>query len=384
MENKKEKNFHLTLTPFVNESRILKEVESLIGNKLFSKITVIAEGRKGLPPKEKINNSVYLLRISLPLFVQRKGFVFKLLRIIIYTIKSFIYLLREVSSASTITCHSLLCLHIGVVFKIIKNVGIVYDAHELESQQDGYSEGLKRFLKSWEKKIIKYVDYTIVVSDSINKWYKENYQVKNIVTVKNIPSLHASKNRKEVNMKEEYHLDDDDILFIYVGNLGIGRFIEPLVEIFKKHKENKHILFMGYGDCQDIIIRNSREASNIHFHTSVAPEEVISYIKSCDVGLSIIENNGLSYFYCLPNKLFEYTVSGIPSIVSDFPEMSQFVKTIQVGWVVNPNVNEVERCILSITPKQIKQYKDRVRELNYKMSWENEVPNLLKAYIQGN
>lgn len=80
------------------------------------------------------------------------------------------------------------------------------------------------------------------------------------------------------------------------------------------------------------------------------------------------------------NKLFEYTASGIPSIVSAFPEMSQFIKTIQVGWAINPELKEVANCIQSITANEIKQYKDSLRKLNYTVSWETEVPNLIKAY----
>ena len=41
----------------------------------------------------------------------------------------------------------------------------------------------------------------------------------------------------------------------------------------------------------------------------------------------------MSYRYCLPNKLFEYIMCGLPVIVSDLPEMSQIVDKFRIGVV---------------------------------------------------
>ena len=39
-----------------------------------------------------------------------------------------------------------------------------------------------------------------------------------------------------------------------------------------------------------------------------------------DIGFNLLENKGLSYYYSLANKAFDYVQAGIPSIQMDFPE----------------------------------------------------------------
>lgn len=373
-------NIHITLTPLIHESRIFKEIYTLRTSKIFSDITIISEGHKGLPTIKQAEKDLKVVRINYPYLIQKKGFIYKLLKIFFFTFKALYYLFKVSTIKTTITCHSLLCLHIGVVLKLTKKVKLVYDAHELESQQDGYSDLIKTILKLWERILIKHVDYTIVVSNLIKEWYQLNHKVNNIVTIRNIPLIDTSIHPNNTSLKEKYNLKAQDILFVYIGNLGTGRFIESLIKIFKDSEENKHLLFIGYGDFEGFIKETVLIYKNIHFHPAVQPDNVISLLSSCDVGLSIIENNGLSYYYCLPNKLFEYTVAGIPSIVSNFPEMTNFITSIQAGWVVEPDLERVKVCIQKVTLEQIHMYKEEVRKHNTNISWKSEEANLITAY----
>lgn len=380
MKTASQNNIHITLTPFIHESRIVKEIQTLRKSKIFSSITILSEGRKELPSIEQLEEDLKVIRINYPYLIQKKGFIYKLLKIFSFTFQALYYLFKTSTSKTTVTCHSLLCLHIGVILKLTKKVKLIYDAHELESQQDGYSGLIKTILKHWERALIKHVDYTIVVSNLIKEWYQLNHKANNIVTVRNIPLIDTPCRPDNISLRKKYNLKPQDILFVYVGNLGTGRFIEPLIKIFKDSEENKHLLFVGYGDFEGFIKETVLIYKNIHFHPAVQPDNVISLLSSCDVGLSIIENNGLSYYYCLPNKLFEYTVAGIPSIVSNFPEMTNFITSIQAGWVVEPDLESVKVCIQKVTLEQIHMYKEEVRKHNTNISWKSEEANLITAY----
>ena len=56
-----------------------------------------------------------------------------------------------------------------------------------------------------------------------------------------------------------------------------------------------------------------------------------SIVYSADVGVALIENISLSDYYSLPNKFFEYVFSGLPVLVSDFPDISRVVKKYDLG-----------------------------------------------------
>ena len=78
-------------------------------------------------------------------------------------------------------------------------------------------------------------------------------------------------------------------------------------------------------------------AERIHFVQPVAAELLVSLISDADLAVVPIENVCLSYYYSLPNKVFEAAMAGLPILVSDFPELRQFVRQHRVGKTVDFN-----------------------------------------------
>ena len=54
------------------------------------------------------------------------------------------------------------------------------------------------------------------------------------------------------------------------------------------------------------------------------------------MGLCLIKGTGKSFYYSLPNKLFEYMMAGLPVLVSNFPEMQRIVRETRTGATVDP------------------------------------------------
>lgn len=132
---------------------------------------------------------------------------------------------------------------------------------------------------------------------------------------------------------------------------------------------------------------NLAESANLQERTffidEVSPEEILSYTSSADVGISPIENTCLSYYYCLPNKLFEYLMAGLPVAVSDFPEMAKIVKEYEVGEVFDPeDPQDIARAINAILrdEKKYQQYKENAKKASEVFNWENESKRLVNLY----
>jgi glycosyltransferase involved in cell wall biosynthesis len=118
---------------------------------------------------------------------------------------------------------------------------------------------------------------------------------------------------------------------------------------------------MGYGPMTQLVKEHATKYPNIHFQPAVKPNEVLSYTQSADVGLSLIENCCLSYYYSLPNNFFEYMMSEIPQVVSNFPDMSAIINAHDIGWAINVNEEELIRVIKTVSPEVI---------LEKRQSWE--------------
>jgi glycosyltransferase involved in cell wall biosynthesis len=113
-------------------------------------------------------------------------------------------------------------------------------------------------------------------------------------------------------------------------------------------------------------------------HDAVPHEKVVSIAKSADIGLCLIQNVCLSYYYCLPNKLFEYCFAEIPILASDFPDISQTVNKYNLGICTNLDVNEIYEAIKNLENKK-ELPKINADEL-YELSWDAQEEKLIKLY----
>ncbi|HEY6437430.1 MAG TPA: glycosyltransferase, partial [Ignavibacteriaceae bacterium] len=97
---------------------------------------------------------------------------------------------------------------------------------------------------------------------------------------------------------------------------------------------------------------------------------------------SLIENLSTSYYYALPNKLFEYIMAEIPVIVSNLPQMKEIVEKYDVGFVIDID-NKVELIStlkeLSDNSSLYKSKKQNCHIASQELNWEKEVNGLLKT-----
>jgi glycosyltransferase involved in cell wall biosynthesis len=369
-------NLHIYPSNIKHESRILKETETIARFCFVDKIFIIGIKEKGLRERETLDGKREIRRIPLGLKVLPSHSFFKLL-------KYFEWLSRVLINFKSrniflVNCHSLSVLLLGALFKLFRKSKLVYDTHELETEGAGVSGGRKMLSKIVEAILINYIDRLIVVSDSIADWYKNRYHLNKVYVVKNFPSRQKITNGNI--LKEKFDIKNNEILYMNHGALGEGRGIDILLDVFSQIDKRKHIIFMGYGRAEKRIREYEKKFPNIHFQPAVEPEDVINYIGGADVGISLIENTCLSYFYSLPNKLFECLLSGLPVIVSDFPEMGKVIDENNCGWKVTVDEKSVRRLVEKISKEDIEEKKKATFKCRDKFVWENESKKLLKVY----
>src|SRR5262249_12332041 len=106
-----------------------------------------------------------------------------------------------------------------------------------------------------------------------------------------------------------------------------------------------------------------------------------------DVGLFLLDQKSLptSYRYCLPNKLFEYTMARLPMVVTDLPELRNLVECYRIGFVVNPSDigAVVERLRSVLHDKALRaNLGNNLEEAAQSLSWEAEEDKLIDLYCQ--
>ena len=138
-------NIHLSLTNFKNETRVIKQTQSLIESKLIDKIHIIALHADGLEESSKLQQNIFLHRLRLKTRKLPKNFILQIPKIIEYIF--YIMKLCTKKNKGIVTVHSLVLLPIGYFLKIFYKIKLVYDAHELETETYKLEGTRKKYTK---------------------------------------------------------------------------------------------------------------------------------------------------------------------------------------------------------------------------------------------
>jgi glycosyltransferase involved in cell wall biosynthesis len=379
-------NIHLFNSPFKNESRAIKEANALIDLGLVDKVIFFVNWESGLKQNEFVNSQIQIIRQKQLFYNYNKRNVVHKIIVLLRLISYPIIVVRNCYKykVSFINCHNADLLPGAVLLKLFSNAKLIYVPHELERHRMGVSSNFIGKVISTLSEIlcIRFCDNIIVVGELIAEWYKKKYSLKNILIIRNTPVLidQISNKRKSI-FRDKFSIKDESIIFIYQGVLSKGRSIELYLDVFKKLDLQYHIIFMGYGEQEALIIEHANEYENIHFHEAVKPSEILNYTIGADVGLCVIENKCLSYYYCLPNKFFEYIHSGIPVIASNFPEMKLYTDKYNCGWLIEPsNPVELLDTIKKINRDSLNLKSIKLRDCANDFNWQNESKKYIKAY----
>ena len=286
--------------------------------------------------------------------------------------------------ASIIFAEDIYTLPFVVFFGKLKRAKIYYDSRELF----GYLAGLKdkkfkqAFWRWTEKYFIKKADYVMVTGPMDGEFLKKEYGINNIILLRNLPRFY--KPEAKVNLHSQLQIDKTKKIILYQGILLKGRGIEKVFSVLKNLPD--HVFVIAGGGDFETYYKNLADEMNItdqvFFIGKFTQEDLPKVTASVDIGVALIENLSKSYYYALPNKLFEYIMAEVTVIVSDLPQMKEIVDKYDVGFSVDiDNKNELIASIkkLSEDKNLYENKKQNCRIASQELNWEKEVTNLLKT-----
>lgn len=365
----------LVLNNFQNDSRVLKEAKTLHDNGYD--VQVVALHEFPLPEIEVISGiSVHRIKLKSRSWSKHKVVqFFKYFEFIVRVIKGY-------RKFGIFHCNDLSALPIGVFIKLFFNrkAKVVYDAHEYETEINGL-KGVEKKAMAWlEYQLIRYADKVITVSDSIANEYQRLYNIQKPALVLNTPPF--SEVKKQDFFRKELDIRQDQTIFLYQGGLSRGRGIELLVQTFSLMRTDKNVIvFMGYGPLEGEVSQASDQYATVFFRQAVSPDILLDYTASADYGISLIEDVCLSYRYCLPNKIFEYLMAGIPVLCSNLVEMHRFVERYKVGVIaVENSVDGVLDAVNRSLSMDYQKIKSNIIKIRHLYNWEEQEKVLLGVY----
>jgi glycosyltransferase involved in cell wall biosynthesis len=254
---------------------------------------------------------------------------------------------------------------------------LAHDAHEY------YTESPELVGRPWEKKtwealatwLIPRVRHQYTVSASLAEALERRYG-RSFVVVRNLPE------RREPLVAEALARPP---VILYQGVLNLGRGLEQAIAAMSMLPAAE-LWLAGEGDLSVELRRlaaNSPAAKRIKFLGWVPPSALPALSVQAYVGLNLLQNLGLSYYYSLANKALDYIQAGVPSLQMDFPEYRRLQEEYEPFHLVVDCAPETIAQALRRLLEDEEYYarlRANCRRAARALTWEREAPLLLAFY----
>lgn len=254
------------------------------------------------------------------------------------------------------------------------NIPLVFDSHEIFTEMPAIQNRMsQKFWRVLERNLIPKVEFMMTESQSYAEWFHEKYNV-NPVVVRNIP-------RKILSVPEIP--DNSPKVILYQGAINQSRGIEKMI-VAMHHIKGAVLKIAGDGpkkkEYEDLVVQENLQ-DKVFFLGKLKPENLRKITKTVDAGFSLEENNGVSYYYSLPNKVCDYIQSRVPLVMIDFPEMKRIKNQFNVGEMITDHQPDtIEKAIGKVLSNGRLFYQDELNKAADVFCWENEERNILQLF----
>lgn len=255
----------------------------------------------------------------------------------------------------------------------------VFDSHELFTEvPELQNHKIKKWI--WEmvgKTIIPSATFSITVSESLAHYLSLKYGVK-FVTIRNLPF------KKSIGSIDIAQRKINKWIY-YQGMLHRGRGIDFLIKSMVA-LPTWTLILVGDGDTSGELKTLSKELGlekQVIFKGMIQPEDLNDIAKNAWIGINLLENNSLSYYYSLANKTFDYFQARLPAIHIDFPEYRLLASENESICLLDKMETADFVAIIKNIWENETQYKNMVlaaEQVAENYVWENEEIKLIAQF----
>ena len=289
-----------------------------------------------------------------------------------YNIRLFFYLLFKKQDA--ICAIDLDTILPAFYISKIKKVKRIYDAHELfcEMKEVVTRPKVYKWWKRIEKLTVPHFPNGYTVNGHIATEFKNMYGC-NYEVIRNI----ASYAQPPENRSAEKYI-------LYQGAVNEGRSFETLIPAMKLI--NIPLVICGNGNFYDRSLQLAKingVEDRIAFKGMLEPGALKAFTDGAYIGITLFENNGLSNYYSLANRFFDYIQSGVPQLCVDYPVYREINEEFEVAVLITDlsaeNIAAQINNLINDTDRWHAIQQNCINAAK-KYNWENEEKKLICFY----
>lgn len=311
-----------------------------------------------------------------------------LARTLLFFLRSTWQLLR--TPADIYHAHDFTALPASYIAASLRRKPLIFDAHELPlSELDvPHRRLLRLLLKPLLSRMISRSAGGIGAAPLYEELLRKRYSIKHVVLLRNFPPYRLVKPTHLLH--QHLGLDPATRIVLYQGNLQSDRRLDIIIKAVRFLEDNIVVVMLGKGieptltQLQELVA-SENVSKRVRFLPPVSYDELLDWTASADLGLTLIPPDGtLNMRTCLPNKLFEYLMAGVPVLTSHMEAVAPLVATYDVGRVVDSlepaDLAAAINHILEDTDGLARMRQNALSASAAEFCWDKEKSRLLQLY----
>lgn len=258
----------------------------------------------------------------------------------------------------------------------IKSCKRVYDAHELfcEMQEVVTRPRIYKFWKGIEQFAVSKFPYGYTINAPIAAEFKRMYKVDYSV-IRNLPVLMPLT------------IPEKTVRYIlYQGAVNEGRSFETLIPAMKY--VHAQLIICGDGNFMSQARALTREhglEKKIIFKGKLSPEELLTITLAAWAGVTLFESTGLSNYYSLANRFFDYCHACLPQVCVNYPVYKEINNQHSIAVLIDDLRAETIAAALNKLLENDGLYRElqencmKAREV---LNWQLEEKKLIEFYAK--
>jgi glycosyltransferase involved in cell wall biosynthesis len=270
----------------------------------------------------------------------------------------------------------------GVLASALRRKQRFFDAHEYFTEVPEVTNRpfVKAFWGGVARVFIPYYPAAITVGAALAEIFEKQHGIP-FGVVRNMPNsfdftqLKIPQQIAQENQNQ--NLLSSPKIILYQGALNEGRGIVEMLEALT-YLENIELWLAGEGDLSDFLRQKAKGfkiENKVKFLGNLSPDDLKNVTQQAWLGLNLLENKGLSYYYSLANKFFDYVQAGVPSLCVAFPEYQKLNADFEVAVLIDDiSPKNIAQNILDLQQNQAlyAHLTDECKRAREVWIWENE------------